>query len=345
MNLFKKILFKLNYHFNHKFFYGQWVIGITKANAEDMIRSKHFDPDITWFPISDLEDNWADPFIVKADDNTYDIFYERFYDHPGTGSIWRMKIDKNFTVLSHDKVLAREFHISYPYILQENNKFFIVPETSEAGKLSCYEYNPASGNISLSDHLIHEALHDATILQHDNKYWVFGMQRSKNNRSMYESWVYFADQFNGQYISHPANPLKIGLKGTRPAGDFIRVNGDIYRPLQDCEEDYGKSIIINKVKKISESVIEEEFHMSIEIQKRKNNKGINKIHTINIIDDLIIVDGFKRTFSLSKLFVVFKRWWRAKTTSLYLFVLQGNIDFLDWVYSDYMLEKEILLIV
>jgi len=162
---------------------------------------------------------------------------------------------------------------------------------------------------------------------------------------MYESWVYYADQFTGQYISHPGNPLKTGLKGTRPAGDFIRVNGDIYRPLQDCEKDYGKSIIINKIKKISETAIEEEFHMSIEIQRKKSNKGISKIHTINIIDDLIIVDGFKRTFSLSKLLVVFKRWWRTRTASLYLFLLQSNFDFVEWIYHDYMLGKEIPLIV
>ena len=345
MRLFNKILFKLKYHFNHKFFYEQWIIGIAKGDMESMIRSKEFDPEIVWLPIKNFEENWADPFIVKADDGSYDVYYEKFYDHPGVGSIWRMKINKDLEVISHNEVLDRNFHLSYPYIFLENVKFYIIPETAEIGKLSCYEYNHAENKIIKTNHLIDQALHDATILKHNGKYWVFGMQRSKDDRSMYESWVYHAEIFDGQYIPHSQNPVKVSLKGTRPAGDFIRINGDIYRPVQDCEKEYGKSIIINKLKKICESSIEEEYHMTIEVKQKKQNKRIRKIHTINVVDDVIIVDGHRKVFSLSKLFVVFKRWWRARTTSLYLFLLQGNIDFLEWVYSDYMLEKEILLIV
>lgn len=345
MNLLSKILFKLKYHFKHKFFYEQWLIGIARADMEKLIKSKEFDPEIIWLPAKDLEENWADPFIVKADDGTYDVFYEKFYDYPGVGSIWRMKINENLEILNHEEVLDRDFHLSYPYILKENGKFYIIPETAEIGKLSCYEYNHAENKIIKTNHLIDQALHDATFLKHNGKYWVFGMQRSKDNRDMYESWVYHADELDGQYISHIQNPCKVSLKGTRPAGDFIRINGDVYRPVQDCEKEYGKSIIINKLKKICESSIEEDYHMTIEIKNKKQNKGVTRIHTLNMADNIVIVDGHRKVFSLTKLFVVFKRWWRVKVAALHLFYLQSNIDFIEWVYSDYMLEKEILLLV
>lgn len=45
--------------------------------------------------------------------------------------------------------------------------------------------------------------------------------------------------------------MKKGLRGSRMAGDFFRVNGQLYRPSQDCLEHYGAGTVIWCVDSVS----------------------------------------------------------------------------------------------
>ena len=95
-------------------------------------------------------------------------------------------------------------------------------------------------------------------------------------------------------MPHVNNPVKFGLKGTRPAGNIIEVDKVLYRPAQNCSEYYGKSIIINKILKLSASEFIEEPYM--EITADKNSEYSEGLHTINSLNDIIVVDGIKMVF-------------------------------------------------
>jgi len=102
----------------------------------------------------------------------------------------------------------------------------------------------------------------------------------------------------GPYVNHPANPVKYVLDGTRPAGSFIEVDGRIYRPTQNCQKEYGDSITIYELTELNEERVVEEPYMNIEINRSNHhNNGMFKIHTINYMNDLIVVDGKNWTFS------------------------------------------------
>ena len=79
----------------------------------------------------------------------------------------------------------------------------------------------------------------------------------------YKLNVIYSDSLLGPYIPHPDNPVKSGLNGTRSAGNFIEVDGIIYRPSQNSEKDYGESITINKVNELNEMNVVEEPYMTI----------------------------------------------------------------------------------
>lgn len=330
MSLFKKIARKIRYHINDKFYYNQWTIGIARADIGEIITGKSFNPRITWFPLKNRQENCADPFILKDESGNYDIFYEKYMiDDLQSGDIWVMKVDREFNVISDEVLLDRQFHASFPFLYRENGKVYVVPETANENKLLCYEFDSANRALSFKGSIIDEPLRDATILKHDNKYWLFGMLKFvKGLDEKYESWVYVSDQFTGPYSPHPRNPIKKGLNGTRSAGNFIRVGGDLYRPTQNCEEEYGKSINISRIERLNESEIKEDHHMTISIKRNRYNKGITKIHTINAIDDIIIVDGVKRTFSLSKIFASSKVWINHKFS--FIFSLASPAVFDGW---------------
>jgi len=68
----------------------------------------------------------------------------------------------------------------------------------------------------------------------------------------------------------------------------------VYRPTQNCAEYYGKSIILQKIIHLDEEKFEEITETELTIQK--NNKFNFGIHTINITNDVIVVDGLRKIF-------------------------------------------------
>ncbi len=275
-----------------------WAIGVTRGNIQEIIRSKTFNPDITWLPTKSMNQFYADPFLYKTKEGTYDIIFEAFSLNEEYGKIAVMSIDNSFKQKNHKIVLDTKSHLSYPFIFKENNKIYVFPEAARSGKLSCYEYDPVNRSLKFLQQVIDLPILDGTILKHNGKYWLFGVLRGYDGVEQYKLCIFYSNSLLGPYTPHPMNPVKNSLNGTRSAGNFIEVDGEIYRPTQNCENSYGESITINKMTVLTEMDIQEEEHMSISINKeKKSNSGINRIHTINVIDDIIVVDGKRSRFS------------------------------------------------
>jgi len=287
----KKILSK----YIDKLFVKQWTIGLSRGDIKDIIRSKTFNLNINWLPIRSINRFIADPFLFKTN-GSYNIFYEDFTFHDQYGKISLMTIDETFKQADYKILLDTKSHLSYPFVYTENNKIYVFPEAAKSGKLSCYEYVPEIKSLIFLQEIIGLPLLDSTILKHDNKYWLFGTLSGKDSYN--KLYVYFSNNLLGPYTPHLKNPVKNALNGTRPAGNFIEVDGVIYRPSQNCEYRYGESITINKLVLLNEFNVVEEPYMSICLNKKKRyNYGMHTIHTINAIDDIIVVDSKKWTFS------------------------------------------------
>jgi hypothetical protein len=137
---------------------------------------------------------------------------------------------------------------------------------------------------------------DSTILKHNNKYWLFATMTGKDSNS--KLYIYFSDKLLGPYTPHPCNPVKNSPNGSRPAGDFILIDGVIYRPSQNCANQYGESITINKIQILDEQHFAEEPYMEVCMNlSNYTSDKILTIHTINVIGDIIVVDGVRSTFS------------------------------------------------
>jgi hypothetical protein len=295
-----------------KLFYKNWTIGICRADIKDIIAKKHFDPDITWLFSNSYSKYYADPFLIKSDDGKLKILHEEFPYDTDYGVLSLVTLDQNFKPKSYKTLLDTKSHISYPFYFIENKKTYIFPESGQSGKLSCYVYDPVNETMNFLKDIIDLPLRDSTILKKDNKYWIFGT--TGTTATGYELYVFYAESLLGPYQPHRNNPVKLGLNGNRPAGNFIEVDGVVYRPTQNCQNFYGESITINKVTELNEKNISEQPYMDIVINKRnKNNTGIRSIHTINVVDNYIVVDGRQWTFSPFKQFKGHFRYKRIRT--------------------------------
>jgi hypothetical protein len=287
---------------NDKLFFKKWIVGICRADITDIIRSKTFDPHITWLMKRSVDSFYADPFLLNSEGGNIKILLETYSFEKHYGTISLLTLDKRFKQVSHKILLDTKSHFSYPLIFTENNKTYIFPESRKNGKLSCYEYNPVNESIDFFQDILSLPLQDSTIVKQNGKYWIFGtlpvIDTDTNIITDYKLNVFFSDSLLGPYIPHIGNPVKNGLDGTRSAGNFIEVDGNLYRPTQNCQKEYGESITVNKVTKLTEINFDEEHYMTICINRRKRcNHGMHTIHTINAMDDMIVVDGIRWTFS------------------------------------------------
>jgi len=279
-----------------KLFFKKWIFGICTCDIKDVIRTKTFDPDIKWLFKNSYHRFYADPFLLESKDGHINILLEDFTFGEKYGKIAAMTFDKNLKKLNHKVLLDTKSHLSYPFVFTENNKTYVFPESSQAGNLACYEYDRVNETFTFVKNILDLALLDATIIKHENKYWIFGAVGE--TRKDYKLHVFFSENLLGPYAPHPGNPVAGGLDGTRSAGNFIEVDGVIYRPTQNCKNLYGESITINKLTAFNEKKVTEEPYMTIKInRKNRFNKGVQTIHTINVMGDLIAVDGKHWSFA------------------------------------------------
>ncbi len=273
----------------------QWNIGFSRSDIHQIIRNKKCDLSFNWMPQRD-NTSIADPFIFKGKDGKLNLLYESFSmsDPSKYGKIFLTGIDKNFQPNTAKQILDTKKHSSYPFIFIEDNIIYIIPETSALNKVSAWQFDQDQYILCNEKVLINNLpLLDATVFKHKDKYWLFATSAANgfDHRQLY---IYYADSFFGDYKAHPKNPVKDNADGSRPAGNIIMVDGEMYRPAQNCSRYYGESITINKITCLTENDFEEEYYLNIKPQK--NSAFKNGIHTINVIDDVIVVDGIKMLF-------------------------------------------------
>jgi hypothetical protein len=290
-----------------KLYFKQWVIGLISGDIREIIRTKNFrQDDIKWILPGSAERFYADPFVLNREKGKITIIYEDFSIDEHYGNISVMTLNDKYEIIDTKVLLDTGIHVSFPYVFKENNKIFVFPESVRHGSISCYEYNAGRKSLICRGEIMKAPLYDPAIVKLNDKYWLFGSEFE--SRREYKLHVFHSEKLTGPYIPLRGNPVRSGLNGVRGAGSFIEVDGDIYRPAQNCEKEYGESITINRLKVLDEHYFSEEPYMTISVsRKSQEQNNIHNIHTINFSGDIIVVDGMKWTFSLKEQWKNFRR--------------------------------------
>jgi hypothetical protein len=134
--------------------------------------------------------------------------------------------------------------------------------------------------ILLSD--LHAA--DATLVEHDGLWWMFAGVR--NDRE--ELCLFHAESPLGPWRPHRRNPVKVDVRSARPAGRLFQHGGVWYRPSQNCTLGYGSSMVINRITHWDVDEYEELEDARI---LPDWEPGLDRTHTLNTCDDLLVVDA------------------------------------------------------
>lgn len=275
-----------------------WNIGIIDKPIEASLANDSFLDDIKWFPKS-KKFFLADPFYLEE---TGTIYCEKFDFNKRYGEIVSISDFNDINSLRPTNI-ASDYHASYPFIIKNNHKIWCIPEWSIKKRVDLYEM--VNNEFKLSKALINEDLVDATVLYHNNTYWLF-CTKAHENYGKDQLHIYYSNELDGAWSSHPKNPVKTDPKSSRPAGAFFESNGVVYRPAQNCDSEYGKSITLNKIETLNTNEFKE---VSVkELSADSLNSRKDGIHTINPYgNSKTIVDGKVKRFSFLKPFQLLKK--------------------------------------
>jgi hypothetical protein len=222
----------------------EWSIGIYVGRSPvEFTAPEHTrNPVLTKHQISDVPAEFvADPFMIKVDQDWY-MFFEVLNRASGKGEIGLAISTDGFQWHYQRIVLAEPFHLSYPYVFEWENNYYMIPETHQAGSVRLYKAKEFPTQWKLVKTLIKGHIFaDTSIFRYDNRWWLFTETNPDYKSDTLR--LYSADRLTGLWTEHPQSPvIQNNPHIARPAGRVIVTDNRIIRYTQDCFPDYGVQV-------------------------------------------------------------------------------------------------------
>lgn len=267
-----------------------WRCAIVKAPIKELRQSHLAAENLLWMPETNKTLTFrADPFGHWHDGKLY-VFVERFDYRVLKGEIELLVFDDDLKFLGSQVVLERPWHLSYPIVFSADGDIYMLPEAGRSGELAIYRASSfpysweAAGVLEIPGTAV-----DSTPFVHEGRWWLlYGLVGNDRARTCTLNLA-FADRPTGPFHVHPLNPVRVGLRGTRPAGTPFHEEGVIHAPVQDSSRTYGGAVRRLRILHLDERRFEAEDECWLEPSPALSpfDRGI---HTISGAGDICLID-------------------------------------------------------
>jgi hypothetical protein len=231
---------------------------------------------------------YADPFPVTWQGRTF-VFFEELDHRVGKGIISAIEFDGAGPKGPVTPVLEEPWHLSYPFLVQQDGELWMIPESSENRDVAlyrCIEFpNRWERHATLLSGL---ELGDATIVRYNGLHYLFGATRDGAGGYSDTLSIFHADDLFGPWRPHANNPIMVDRAAARPAGNFVTINGQLWRPVQDCSNGYGAALGLAVITELSPTSFQQTVRHTLAPGSRWPGR---KLHTLNRCGRLEVIDG------------------------------------------------------
>jgi hypothetical protein len=283
--LLKIILNKLRSFYYNFLTYDHWHVGIINKDITEVLRKGINKNDIKWIQRESNNFFIADPFIFNyKNDTLLALECLNYKDFVGKIKVYK---GKNFNIEIPNFFKNVKYHLSYSNFFEFDNRFFCLPETFEANNLILFE----KVNDKWKEHVLIKNVKpiDPDIIFHDDFYYLFTSFKGEYHETNLH--VYYSKSIDSGWQKHKLNPVISDVRSARGAGKIFKSGNNLYRPGQNYSKHKEGQISISKIKKLSPLEYEEEIVK--EILPIKGVKYSDKIHTINSVNNLTVIDACK----------------------------------------------------
>ncbi len=226
----------------------EWAIGIyTGESPLNMVSPENVqNPVLTYENVSDVPAMYvADPFMLKVKHAWY-MFFEVWNQRTNKGEIAFATSEEGMKWTYQQIILAEPFHLSYPYVFEWMNDYYMIPESQQAGSIRLYKTLNFPNQWSFVGTLLSKPLSEAhfadpSIFHYNNKWWLFTRTNLRSEPATLR--LYYADNLLGLWHEHRKSPIiKSNEPIARPAGRVLPFDGKIVRYAQYGYPIYGTQV-------------------------------------------------------------------------------------------------------
>ncbi len=234
---------------------------------------------------------WADPFPLVVRGRHY-IFFEELPFASSKAHISVIEVDREGRASQPVRVLERDYHLSYPFLVEDEGELYMIPETGHNRAVEIYRCVEFPRRWKLEKTLVRDVwCADATLHRAGERWWMFATIGFDGGEVNDELHLFSADRLLGDWKPHRRNPVKSDVRSARPAGRLFRDGDRLLRPSQICVPLYGSGVALNRVVRLNDAEYVEEAERLI---VPRAGEGLLGMHTLNRAGELSVTDAFVR---------------------------------------------------
>lgn len=264
-----------------------WRTGWRRVVGPDVIDlGAH--PETGW---TDLPDDglrfYADPFPIVVGGQPW-MFVEDLEHRTGKGIISAVAVRDDGPAGTPEPVLELPYHLSYPFLIEQDGEIFMIPESSLAGRVDLFRATKFPGGWAHEATLLDGVeASDATPFRFGGRWWMTATVRDGGSYSD-ALHLWSAAALHGPWTPHRANPVLVDVASARPAGRVVERGGRLIRPVQDCRGGYGSALALAEVTRLDDEAFSQRVTARITAGARWAGR---RIHTLNRAGPIECIDG------------------------------------------------------
>jgi hypothetical protein len=275
------------------FFLEDWNVGLVRRPISAFL-DPTFIPQVQWLDYRRNESFLADPFLMEAS-STLTLMAEEFDWRLNRGYIVQGELRNPVDMpLPLRPAIDEGIHMSYPFLLTHDGQHYCIPETYQDRRVSLYSFKHNESKWLRVATLIEDfSAVDSTLFEHAGRWWLWCTDF--DNLPDTALYLWHSPDLFGPWEPHVANPVKMDVRSSRPAGQPFVVDGVLYRPAQDCSATYGGAITLNRVTLMTTREYMEESVVRIDPQL--DGPYPCGVHTVAGFGQITALDGKRAIFA------------------------------------------------
>lgn len=221
----------------------------------------------------------ADPFLLQREGRVW-LFFEEFEYLRNKGRLAACRLDGS----GHTTILDLPYHLSYPFSLEYQGQWWLLPESCANQTVDLYECVDFPHRWRLRRRILQGVdAADSTLLFEEGRWWLFTSVRLVEDGPRHLEIYSTSDFLEGEWLAHPINARRLyadKVCGTgRCGGAFLRRGEGWIRPTQFSTDYYGQGLSFRRIQKLSLEHFEEQGVDCPEWPWRQN-------HHLSVLGDL-----------------------------------------------------------
>ena len=232
----------------------EWSIGIYRGSSPFCFMATQVpdQPVLTRQNVTDVPALFvADPFMIRANGRWW-MFFEVWNGSTKKGDIALANSEDGLAWKYEQVVLTEPFHLSYPYVFQWGNDWFMVPETCQVKSVRLYKATQFPTQWTFVKSLLDGKRYvDPCPFYFQGRWWMFaglGLPPYEAN----DLHLFHAKELTGPWKEHWKSPVvRDNVRIARPSGRVVTLRERAVRYAQDCDGGYGLRVRAFEIAKLT----------------------------------------------------------------------------------------------